>query len=265
MNDYMDMDIKDKAAYWQELRRKMKTFAELDDAEVVFGARTRGAGHAYGVLPKVTDAEIKTFEENNGFGLPDAYRIFLQEFGAGGAGPNYGVADYRTYVMPYAFQTPFPYDEETWFDDVGDDDPIWDAPGLVWLSDLGCGAGYRLELNGRSPGRMWCDWAQACSPSGSFQVWYGNWARRVETGLERYHLIRSFIDGETLRLVPTGLRLDDVVGKLQCGYKTRGAEWSSSVAEGERWVYFEDTPARVVIDDNDIVLRIDVFRSNAIT
>ncbi len=258
--------------FWKDLREKVRRFEQQDDADVVFGARTRGVGHKYRLLPPVTDREVLTFEGNNGFALPPDYRCYLQSFGAGGAGPNYGILDFRAFVLPNTYEVPFPYDEEVWYDEVTDDDPVWDCPGLAYISDAGCGTEFFVELNGPQPGRIWCSWNEACSPYyASIRDYYREWLEKVEPGLERYQLLKSFIDetnpvDETsFRLRPAGLKLQDVADKLQCSFKRHGREWSSSVAEGETWVHFDRTPGRVVVNERDEVLRIDVFRSCAIS
>ena len=81
--------------YWREAREKIDKFKKLDDQKLVFGAWTRGFGHMYEVLPVVTDAEILAFEEKHQLELPLEYKTYLQTFGAGGADPYYGIADFR--------------------------------------------------------------------------------------------------------------------------------------------------------------------------
>lgn len=82
----MDHDTENYAEFSRELSEKIPRFDELDDAELVFGARTRGCGHDCKILPIVTDKELLIFENNNGFELPIQYRSYFQTFGAGGAG-----------------------------------------------------------------------------------------------------------------------------------------------------------------------------------
>lgn len=248
----MDSDSKDAISFWLDLREKVKRFDKLDDADLVFGARTRGIGHAYRLLPSVTDREILSFEKNNGFELPPEYRAYLQNFGAGGAGPYYGVADFRTAVLPHVFDEPFPYTERVDYDEVANDDPIWDHPGLAYLIECGCCAGYFIELNGATPGQLWCDWSEACANWGdSLLSLYREWEDKVEVGLERYHLLKSFIDENDK--IPK-LSLTDVADRLQCEprYGT-----SATDGEDETWIYFEKTPGRVLINGKDEVLRID--------
>ncbi len=246
--------------YWQDLIGKLKKFDVLDDAEVVFGARTGGGGHHYRRLPIVTDQEISDFEKNNGFELPLEYRTYLQTFGAGGGGPYYGLYDFRKYILPYTYKEPFPCTEEVWYEDIDDDDPIWEHPGIAFFGDMGCGATFGIELNGNSPGRLWVDWADACSPSGTLIEFYQKWIDKVENGLERYQLLKSLMHGEKRLDRPQGMTLDDLASHLQCDYRDWGMTGLSTlIQKGERWVRFDKTPARVVIDENNVVLSIEVF------
>ena len=262
----MNTDVQSCNEYWRDLRQKISKFQEWDDASLVFGAKTSESGHHYNIFSTVPDQEILAFEKNNGFELPYEYRTYLQTFGAGGAGPDYGICDFRTQVMPNLYPEPFPYSEEIWYDEVKDDDPVWSFPGLACIGTAGCGTDYYLELNGSSPGRVWTDWNEACSNyDGTFLTFYQKWVHKVEKGLERYHLLKSFIDEPSGRLKPEGLTLADIIDALQCDFEERGREWSSSIAEGEKWIYFKNTPGRVTIDENKKVLQIDVFRSNSIT
>lgn len=252
-------------AFWKDLREKVKRFEKQDDADVVFGARTRGMGHHYQIMPPVSDQEILAFEKANGFEVPSDYLAYLQNFGAGGAGPNYGILDFRKYVMPNLYPQAFPYREEVWYDEVPDDDPVWDYPGLAYISDAGCGTEFMVELNGPMPGRVWCSWAEACSPYyGSIQDYYRPWIEKVEPGLERYQRLKSFIDEEG-RLRPEGLKLQDVADKLACPFQKKGSDYSSSLAEGEWWIWFEHTPGRLTVDDQDKVLKLEVFQSGGIS
>lgn len=248
------MDAETSAAYWRALRDKVPEFDRLDDSGLVFGARTRGFGHHYKILPVVTDEEIQAFEKNNGFALPADYRIYLQNFGAGGAGPDYGVADFRTAVLPHRFDKQWPYTEETWGDDVPDDDPLFDLPGLAYLIDRGCAVGYLIELNGATPGRMWCDWAEACTPGGTLIDMYRGWEEQVETGLKRYHILKAFI-GENGKIPK--LTLADVAAAMGCAHRTVAPFGDDEENVAER-INFEGTPGVVFINARGDVVRIDV-------
>jgi len=262
----MISDKKQCIEFWQILAEKIKIFDELDDSEIVFGARTRGGGHKYRRLPIVTDHEIASFENNNGFELPIEYKTYLQTFGAGGGGPDYGLYDFRKHVLPYTYKEPFPCTEEVWYDDLEDDDPIWDHPGIAFIGDHGCGATFGIELNGHSPGRIWSDWAEACSPLGTLIEFYQKWIDKVENGLKRYHILKTLMQGKTFVDRPQNITLNDLMSLLQCSYKIseqKGVE--PLVQAGERRIFFDKTPARVVVDEKNFVLRIELFDKCSIT
>jgi len=256
----MIRDKKECIEFWQALPEKLEKFAKLDDAEIVFGAYTRGGGHKYRRLPIVTDQEIAEFESNNGFEIPLEYRTYLQTFGAGGGGPYYGIYDFRKYVLPNTYLDPNPFTEEVWYDDAdGDDDPIWDSPGIAFFGDLGCGAVFGIELNGPSPGLIWFDWQEGLSPMGTFIEFYEKWIDKVENGLERFHLMKSLMKGET-RVERPQITFADIVEHMPCDFEELNRDnYGPIVPEGERWIWFDKTPGKVVIDENDTVLKIEIF------
>ncbi len=171
-------DEKECVEFWSKAKENIKLFKKLDDAEIVFGARTRNSGHRYKTLPVVTDKELLKFEKNNGFELPIEYKTFLQTFGAGGAGPYYGIYDFRKNVLPNTYTKPFPYSSTFEFtDDVSEDDPIWNYDGLAFICEGGCGIEFFIELNGNSPGQIWCSWAEECSIEGYFLEFYRKFGR----------------------------------------------------------------------------------------
>ena len=263
----MSLDKKDCIEFWKALPEKLEKFARLDDAKIVFGAFTQN-GHQYGRLPVVSDEEIATFESNNGFELPMEYRTYLRTFGAGGGGPHYGVYDFRKYVLPNTYPDPNPFTEEVWYDDAeDDDDPIWDSPGIAFFGDMGCGTVFGVELNGPSPGLMWVDWQQALSPMGTFIEFYQKWIDKVENGLERYHILKSLMEGETHIERPQGITFDDVIASMQCDFKEdenrRGCK--AIFQEDERWIRFDKTPALIVVDENNRLLSIEIFNNSSIT
>ena len=256
----MSLDKEACIEFWQELPEKLEKFARLDDAKIVFGAFTQ-SGHQYRRLPVVAEKDLADFERRNGFEIPVEYRTYLQTFGAGGGGPHYGIYDFCKYVLPNTYPVPNPFTEEVWYDDAdGDDDPIWDSPGIAFFGDIGCGAVFGIELNGPSPGLIWSDWQQALSPMGTFIEFYEKWIDKVEKGLERYHLMKSLMNGEKSIDRPQGITFDDIVAHMQCNFEERNRDnYGPIVPEGERWIWFDKTPGKIVIDENDTVLNIEIF------
>ncbi|MFD8997881.1 SMI1/KNR4 family protein [Streptomyces abikoensis] len=51
--------------------------------------------HRFELLPPLTQAELEEAECQTGVRLPEEYRTFLLEAGAGGAGPDYGSSPLR--------------------------------------------------------------------------------------------------------------------------------------------------------------------------
>jgi hypothetical protein len=65
-----------------ELRDRLRLLAAVDRERRVFGAAT----HDYRLAPPLSEAELAALERRVG-PLPAAYRRFVQELGAHGAGP----------------------------------------------------------------------------------------------------------------------------------------------------------------------------------
>ncbi|MEK8018313.1 MAG: SMI1/KNR4 family protein [Candidatus Parabeggiatoa sp.] len=252
------MDKNTCIEFWLRLKEKIPKFEKLDDAEVVFGARTRGSGHNYKILPVVTDQEISAFEKNNGFELPLEYKTYIKTFGAGGAGPYYGISDFRKQVLPSQFLDPFPYSETVEFtDETEDDDPIWDYPGLAFIGEYGCGTEFLIELNGTCPGTIWCNGSYACSKIGTFMEFYQQWVNKVEVGLERYQLLKSLRAQKMYSL-------ETIIETMQCRFNEQTTADRSCVPESEIWIHFEKTPGRVVVNEKKEVLRINIYDRNSI-
>ncbi|WP_020411212.1 SMI1/KNR4 family protein [Microbulbifer variabilis] len=261
----MKTDKNECIDFWSMAKERIVLFEELDDAEVVFGARTRGNGHRYKVLPLVTDKEMLEFEKKNGFELSLEYRTFLQTFGAGGAGPYYGIYDFRKNVLANLYTKPFPYTSTFEFsDEVEDDDPIWDYDGLAFICEAGCGTDYFIELNGSNPGQMWCSWTDECSIEGSFLDFYKAWFEKVDIGLHRYQLLKELSSKRSWFGKPKKFELSDVVSHMQCEYEERAFDGKNFVPEGQIWVQFDKTPGRVILNEKREILRIDIHDRCAI-
>jgi len=243
-------DSNDCIEFWREARAKIDKFKKLDDQCLVFGANTRGIGHFYEVFPLVTDLEIEAFEQEHQLELPLQYKTYLQTFGAGGAGPNYGIVDFRQHVSPGNYSETFPYTEEVWYDDMDDDQPIWDYPGLAYLGTAGCGTEYMIEFRGSNPGRLWVNWQEACTNAGSMIEYYQMWIDKVEPGLERFHRLRALANSRD------NLSFEAVVKQMQCEprestYKG-GRDW---ITEDEIMVHFEGTLGGVIVNQRRELLR----------
>ncbi|HEX4512843.1 MAG TPA: SMI1/KNR4 family protein, partial [Polyangiaceae bacterium] len=131
---------------------------------------------------------MSAVEEQVGVRLPDDYRVFLLEVGAGGAGPGYGIfllaradgwgwdGDGATLTGDLA--TPFPHanewnvtfeewDEEAEAEDaywarrdVWNDDVYWhpkQTTGAICICHEGCALRDWLVVTGPQRGMMWSD------------------------------------------------------------------------------------------------------------
>lgn len=72
---------------WFGVRERVLALAEVPGSDEVFGARS----HRYALDAPLTADEVADVEAWFGIELPEDYRSFLQEVGAGGAGPAYGL------------------------------------------------------------------------------------------------------------------------------------------------------------------------------
>ncbi|WP_432586997.1 SMI1/KNR4 family protein [Streptomyces sp. HD1123-B1] len=81
---------------WTGVRERVLALREAPGASKVFGASWGTSGHGFELRPPLTEAELLAAEGVWGVTLPEEYRGFLLEVGAGGAGPDYGLFPLRT-------------------------------------------------------------------------------------------------------------------------------------------------------------------------
>ena len=247
--------------FWLSAKEQIKTFKELDDADLVFGARTRGIGHNYEVHHPLTSQQIQTIEKDKNITLPDEFRDYLLYFGAGGAGPDYGIKNIKETFKTTIFDNPFIYTEaskET--GDVLDNEPIEDYDGLLYLGTAGCGTDYYIELLGKNIGTVWCSWGDGGTNSeGNLCDFYTQWLIKVETGLTRYHQLKTLGSrSKGISSIFSKLHIDEVINQMDCDFKEQKNDGSRhGPLEGQSWVHFNQTPGRVIVNDNREVISID--------
>ncbi|MER5478313.1 SMI1/KNR4 family protein [Streptomyces sp. NPDC002734] len=76
---------------WVGVRERVLALTAVPAGDRVFGAR----GHRFFLEAPLTPAELNDLEHRIGVSLPEEYRGFLLQVGAGGAGPSYGVYPVR--------------------------------------------------------------------------------------------------------------------------------------------------------------------------
>ncbi|MEU6488169.1 SMI1/KNR4 family protein [Streptomyces sp. NPDC046887] len=76
---------------WAGVRRRVGALGDRPGADEVFGA----LGHRWALEGPLSGEELADLETGTGVRLPEEYRSFLLEVGAGGAGPGYGLFPLR--------------------------------------------------------------------------------------------------------------------------------------------------------------------------
>jgi hypothetical protein len=72
---------------WSGVRARVTALGEHPGRDGIFGA----SGHRFALAPTLSGTDLTDLETWLAITLPDAYRSFLTDVGAGGAGPCYGV------------------------------------------------------------------------------------------------------------------------------------------------------------------------------
>lgn len=80
---------------WAGVRKRVLALRRAPRWWAVFGADHPGHGHGFELLPVLTEERLRDVERWLGTELPEEYRTFLMEVGAGGAGPDYGLFPLR--------------------------------------------------------------------------------------------------------------------------------------------------------------------------
>ncbi|MCP2336923.1 SMI1/KNR4 family protein [Actinomadura rupiterrae] len=154
---------------WGGVRERVEALAAHPRGHEVFGAR----GHRFVLMEPLTEPELADLEAQLGVRLPEDYRDFLLQVGAGGAGPCYGVfpvqkkdglwawagdgadlADLARTAEPFPVEGPAQADIDALHDECPDEEAFdgidgfdeayeaWDArlADLLWNPDRTVGA-----------------------------------------------------------------------------------------------------------------------------
>ncbi|MFI1973329.1 SMI1/KNR4 family protein [Streptomyces cinnamoneus] len=175
---------------WTGVRERVLALRTAPRMSEVFGAVwLDDHGHRFELLPPLTPDELEELEHQVGVRLPEEYRTFLVEVGAGGAGPDYGIFPLRpgtesTKARAKNLAVPFrPQEIGDLFDEHQYNEPAgehflnaeefaaayraWDArddelreelfAGTLYLSSQGCGYYTVLAVTGPEAGTVWDD------------------------------------------------------------------------------------------------------------
>ncbi|MEV0068405.1 SMI1/KNR4 family protein [Amycolatopsis sp. NPDC050768] len=205
---------------WDGVRDRLARLAKRRDARSVFGA----SAHGFRLASPLIERDVEAVEEQFGAPLPEPYRNFLVEVGAGGAGPGYGLLGFGRSGRRWEFaaddrrggdrvdlRTEFPHRElfhhAEWPDftkipqerrpeltrslDARDEA---DTHGTLPLCHSGCGHYDLLVVTGPDRGALWFDGEASDGGIGpqaddhgrmTFDRWYLGWLAEVEAEVGR--------------------------------------------------------------------------------
>lgn len=171
----------DHAAAWRWMVRKVAELRIKDLELAVHGARTHGVGHHWKILPCLSIPQILSLERKLGIRLPDELAAYLLFYGAGGAGPGYGIEDLCAGLPRGDLSKPFAYHERSL--ETGnwqDNEPIEAYSGLVYLGTHGCSLDFHMELVGDRPGRVWTENDVGATSLPGLMALYEKWVIQTE-------------------------------------------------------------------------------------
>ena len=131
--------------------KRVAELSKKDPRRDVFGASV----HQYALPSPLDPAKLVAFEKKRRVKLPTDYRAYVLELADGGAGPYYGVYSLAksSGVSPRLDEpfVPLSYDEAL----ARDPDDVDSTPGLLRISDQGCGHTVALVVSGDERGTVW--------------------------------------------------------------------------------------------------------------
>jgi len=136
------------------IRERLAELDRLDARRKVFASDK----HQYRLHPPLAPEWVVQIESLMGCRLPEQYRRFVTEFADGGAGPEYGILPLERLLKPHQ--------DRSWMAELARPFPApttvaemreigYSAPGVLMVSEIGCGAHYWLVLSGSQRGFVW--------------------------------------------------------------------------------------------------------------
>lgn len=168
--------------------------SSLDPKQRVFGANFQNKlGHRYTFNQPLAESEVVSFEREHAIALPSDYREFVTQVGDGGAGPHYGVRRLADAASASDLETSFPWTSEVTLT-TDSDWHTWETlPGVLVISDRGCGYSDILIVNGHANGQIWSDITAVDCPlsptHNTFMDWYVSWAEQCIATIRREPLL----------------------------------------------------------------------------
>ena len=137
---------------------KLTALAVKDKAHRVFGA----SGHRYRLAPKLSEREVASVERQFGVTLPDDYRTFLLELGAGGLpAMSRRFPHTKKWNIRYPKAQPRDPDELCWQKRDAWNDAVYWSPkhttGAICICHEGCAIRDWLVVTGKGRGGIWLD------------------------------------------------------------------------------------------------------------
>ncbi|MFI9616625.1 SMI1/KNR4 family protein [Streptomyces sp. NPDC052023] len=176
------------AGTWAGVRERVLALRKAPRWRAVFGADFQGHGHNFELLPVLTEEQLRAVERRLGTELPEEYRTFLLEVGAGGTGPDYGLFPMKPVgpgarpatgrcALPFRPELTAQLDEHECAEPQRADHPddgafaavyapwearheeLYDAltEGTLCISSQGCAYYSLLVVTGPQRGTMWDD------------------------------------------------------------------------------------------------------------
>lgn len=193
------------------IREKLQRLVATDTEFKIFGSKEPWNGHEYEFNPTLDEDDLQNFEEAAQVKLPPDYRLYLSQIADGGAGPYYGLRflqaavedmikhydtvgsdeppelPLRDYFKPFPITTEQVKHYMRVVTEMEDDEieafPLPDTlPGILFLSEYGCGGYYVLVVQGEQAGTVWFfqsgEYLQPLfddTKQWSFFDWFENW------------------------------------------------------------------------------------------